>query len=640
VATKGTTAVLVAGVAAQLSVATVGALPWFVLPLSGLGYVISGLAAERAEGRRSDVLRGSGTALALLGLIALGPRVLSNADRVDIKEDLGMMLIIAQVGQALSWRTVRDLRSGLMASFGLLVLSASYAPDMLIGIPLLAGWVAVVCGLALLGGVGRVDAARATTVAVAVGLAAFLIIPFDPTDGARARLRQSHGGQASERLPIGAFTTDQLDLRVRGQLSTTEILRVPGSSPPLWRATSFDTYDGVSWRRDPASSRLTVPGPPYQVSVAGGPVRTDVAERLGAASRSDGTVWSPGRIVAVAGAIPPVVTEDGDVQVLPGTARYTVTSAVPVSDAVAAAGTTGADQQDPRWLALPVGLPSRVGDLARQVTSGGGSRFDKAEQITAYLRTHATYRLDSPVPLPGQDAVDRFLFIDQTGFCEQFASAQVVMLRTLGIPARLVTGLAYGVGDRRTRVFRASDLHAWTELWVQGVGWVSSDPTAGVPLADASAALTARQRVSTAITNALRKLDALPGGRPVLALVLVALGVIGSSLLTRRSPSVRRAALARPAGPALSAFLRLDERLGEQRRRAPESLRDLARRLDPALSGALNVVERECYAAAQPDPGEVRAAVAVLDRASAPDPPARRARRGRPAGRGRTARRG
>ena len=358
---------------------------------------------------------------------------------------------------------------------------------------------------------------------------------------------------------------------------------------------------------------MTVTGPPYQVSEPDGPVRSDVAERLSGAARSDGTVWSPGRIVSVSGAIPPVVTEDGDVQVLPGSPRYTVTSAVPPSDPVASAGLTGADQDDPRWLALPAALPSRVGELARQITNADASRFASpasryraAGQIAAYLRTHATYRLDSPVPLPGQDAVDRFLFVDQTGFCEQFASAQVVMLRTLGVPARLVTGLAYGVGDRKTRVFRASDLHAWTELWVQGVGWVSSDPTAGVPLAGANAALTARQRLSTAVTHALRKVDGLPGGRPVLALALVALGLLGSSLLTRRSPSVRRNALVRPAGPALSAFLRLDERLGEQRRRAPESLRDLARRLDPALSGALNVVERECYAADQPDPGEVR----------------------------------
>ena len=199
-ATRGTAAVLVAGVAAQLSVATVGALPWFVLPMSAGAYVAAGVAADRAEGRRSDVLRTAGTVLVLLGLIVLGPGVVSSGgDRIEIKQDLGTMLIVAQLGQAMSWRALRDVRSGLMASFGLLVLAASYAPDMLIGIPMLVGWIAVVLGLALLGGIGRIDATRAAAVAVAVGLAAFLVIPVEPTDGARARLGQLGGSSTGSR---------------------------------------------------------------------------------------------------------------------------------------------------------------------------------------------------------------------------------------------------------------------------------------------------------------------------------------------------------------------------------------------------------------------------------------------------------
>ncbi|MCU1587573.1 MAG: transglutaminase domain protein, partial [Frankiales bacterium] len=257
-----------------------------------------------------------------------------------------------------------------------------------------------------------------------------------------------------------------------------------------------------------------------------------------------------------------------------------------------------------------------------------------------YLRTNLTYTLDSPVPLPGQDAVDRFLFVDRTGFCEQFASAEVVMLRTLGIPARLVTGLAYGVVDHGQRLFRVSDLHAWAELWVPGVGWVSSDPTAGVSLATGSNQDTARQRISAAMRRWLRALTQLPGGKPVLALVLIAIVALGNLTLTRRARRVRAAQGALPAGPALQAFLRLDARLGEERRREAESLRELAHRLDPGLRDALNVVERECYAPVQPRPGEVSAAVAVLDRASAPDPAGHRARPGRPAGRGRRARHG
>jgi transglutaminase-like putative cysteine protease len=642
VSSRGTAAVLVSGVAAQLSIATVGAMPWFVLPLSVLGYVAGGLAADRAEGSTAEGLRWAGTALALLAVIALGPGVVQNGDRVEIKGDLGLMLVAAQVGQAMSWRALRDVRSGLVASFGLLVLAASYAPDVLIGAPLLVGWVAVLLGLTRLGGVGRLDAVRATSVAVALGLAAYLLIPVEPTDGALARLGQQAGPQAPTRLPTDAFRTDTLDLRTRGALSTAGLLRVPRDSPPLWRAISFDQYDGTSWRRDATSRQLRFARPPYQVSVADGPVRTDEAERLVSAGRSDGSVWSPGRIVTVDadGAAAVVVDAEGDVRLASGGRRYTVTSLRPLTDAESLRSTSGTDLLEPRWRSLPVGLPSRVFALAKQITASSTSRYESAELIADYLRTHATYRLDSPVPLPGEDAVDRFLFVDRTGFCEQFASAQVVMLRALGIPARLVTGLGYGVRDGDKRLFRVSDLHAWTELWVQGQGWVPSDPTAGVPLADANAGQTVRQRVANALTSLLRRINAVPGGKPAVAAALVLLAVLASRGLSRRSrrTAARRQAL--PAGPALQAFLRLDERLGDRRRRQAESLRELAARLDPGLAGALNVVERECYSPTGPDAGEVRAAVAVLDRASAPAPEERRARPARPAGRGRTARRG
>lgn len=635
-------AVLLAGVMAQLSVATVGALPLYLLPLSGFAYVGAGLAARNATPQRAQVLRVAGTALTLVAIAAVLPRLLGAPDRAEIKGQLGLLLIAAQIGQALGWRTLRDLRSSLLASFGLLVLSASYAPDMLIGAPLLGGWVAVVLGLARLGGVGRVEAARAASLAVALGLAAFLVVPAPPTDGAILRLGNRALAADATRLPTDAFTTDRLDLRVRGSLSSTGILRVPRDSPPLWRATSFDTYDGTGWTRDPSAARLTTAGPPYQVSTAAGPVRTDVAERLPGA-RTDGTVWSPGQVVAIAGSIgTPIVDPEGDVRLFPSGRRYTVTSLVPETAPDRLRSTRGQDQVGGRYLELPASLPSRVGDLARQITQGTESRYSSAALIAQYLRQHATYRLDSPVPGPGEDAVDRFLFVDQTGFCEQFASAQVVLLRTLGIPARLVTGLGYGVREGDRRLFRVSDLHAWAELWVPGTGWVASDPTAGVPLANPTAGQSLRQRLSDAVASALRRLSSLPGGRPLLAVVVIAAGLLLSFGLSRRARRPRPPATAttrRSTGPALAAFLRWDATRGDQGRRPSESLRELRRRAGSGLGDALVIVERECYAPAVPE-SEVRAAVAVLDRASAQEPAGRRAPRGRLGGRGRRARRG
>ena len=94
------------------------------------------------------------------------------------------------------------------------------------------------------------------------------------------------------------------------------------------------------------------------------------------------------------------------------------------------------------------------------------------------------YDLNAPLPAPGEDAVHDFLFDTRLGFCEQIASALTVMLRTQGVPARLATGYLPGTRDRVAGVFevKASDAHAWVEVWFPESGWQAFDPTASVPL--------------------------------------------------------------------------------------------------------------------------------------------------------------
>jgi hypothetical protein len=84
--------------------------------------------------------------------------------------------------------------------------------------------------------------------------------------------------------------------------------------------------------------------------------------------------------------------------------------------------------------------------------------------------------------LLGRDSVDEFLFEQQAGYCEHFASAFTVMMRMGGVPARVVTGYQGGyfnpIGGHW--VVRHSDAHAWSEVWLQGRGWVRVDPTSAV----------------------------------------------------------------------------------------------------------------------------------------------------------------
>jgi hypothetical protein len=128
-----------------------------------------------------------------------------------------------------------------------------------------------------------------------------------------------------------------------------------------------------------------------------------------------------------------------------------------------------------------------------------------------------------------------------------------------------------------------------------------------------------RQRLAAAVTAVVRAAESVPGGRPGLAALLAA-GAVAIAVLARlyhprrpRADPLRAGpGPARPAGPALAAFLRYDERLGPLRRRPHESLAELARRLaDAAPVGALAVVESECYGASPPP--EAERAAAVLD---------------------------
>ena len=96
---------------------------------------------------------------------------------------------------------------------------------------------------------------------------------------------------------------------------------------------------------------------------------------------------------------------------------------------------------------------------------------------------HIRYTTDIPPLAPGADAVTSFLFGTRQGFCEQISTATVVMLRSLGIPAREAVGYVPGSYNPITDLYdvQAKDAHAWVQVWFPGYGWQNFDPTAEVP---------------------------------------------------------------------------------------------------------------------------------------------------------------
>ena len=151
-------------------------------------------------------------------------------------------------------------------------------------------------------------------------------------------------------------------------------------------------------------------------------------------------------------------------------------AAAPPKPSLATAIYPESDLQD--YLQVPA-LDPRVHALAEQVTAKAGTPFDKAATIENYLRSRYGYTLQLPKIAP-RDPIADFLFVRHQGHCEYFASAMAVMLRTVGIPSRLVNGFSGGEFNDLTSqyVVRASDAHSWVEAYIPGEGWMEFDPTA------------------------------------------------------------------------------------------------------------------------------------------------------------------
>jgi protein-glutamine gamma-glutamyltransferase len=129
------------------------------------------------------------------------------------------------------------------------------------------------------------------------------------------------------------------------------------------------------------------------------------------------------------------------------------------------------------YLKLPP-LDIRISKLAEEITVTAPSNYDKAVALERYLSTHFGYTLELPSSL-ARDPIANFLFERKKGHCEYFSSSMAVMLRSLRIPSRIVTGFRGGEYNDLTGqyVVRASDAHSWVEAYFPGFGWISFDPT-------------------------------------------------------------------------------------------------------------------------------------------------------------------
>ena len=379
--------------------------------------------------------------------------------------------------------------------------------------------------------------------------------------------------------------SDYLDTTVRPHLSNDVVMTVAASRPEFWRGETFDLWDGHAWTRsDPSRAALTsVNGiapvtPSNGVPVSGGRMLSQTfhidapyADVLFAASEP--TQVEAGRL--------PVERPDGTLftfEALGQGSSYRVVSRVP--DATAATLRASGSQPLPTAIrdtyALQPIATHRVRLLAASVTAGATSNYDKVLALEAWMGSHTQYSLNAPVARQGVDVVDDFLFKVRKGWCEQISSSLVVMLRTLGVPAREATGFVPGERSRLTGewVVRAKHAHAWAEVYFPGVGWQAFDPTANVPLAGDA-------KTPESLWGWLAHHALVLAGLMLAVGVLAALGSAGGDLFARRR--VRRA--------RSWAVTRLDdlEHLGSdagRRRRPSETAPEYAGALAEVLGDA------------------------------------------------------
>jgi transglutaminase-like putative cysteine protease len=211
---------------------------------------------------------------------------------------------------------------------------------------------------------------------------------------------------------------------------------------------------------------------------------------------------------------------------------YRVTSfATRVSaDQLAAAGDRYPPDITAAYLQLPSSLPQRVRDLSARLAAGAANPYTIAIRIQNYLRLTYSYTLTVPPPPPGRDVVDYFLFEAPGGFCSYYATAMAVMLRSQGVPARVVTGYATGTYDYTHQAYAVTtgSAHAWVEVYFPGFDWVEFEPTVSqVPFKYAS--------LSQVVPGSTPAPEGQPSYLPLaLATLLLGLGMVGGVALLLR----------------------------------------------------------------------------------------------------------
>jgi transglutaminase-like putative cysteine protease len=248
-----------------------------------------------------------------------------------------------------------------------------------------------------------------------------------------------------------------------------------------WRLQTFDNYNGHVWIARTSQAQGIAPNTPYY------PGLTDMPENYQMVRQHVERVQSQDAALFVTGDLlssdQPTIAEwrsSGDLIAARTDANIYAADSRVQSVSVNQLRLAGRNYPDSmkNYLSLPDALPERVRDLAASLTIDQPTPYDQVMAIQDYLRQFP-YSLQVPGSPTNRDVADYFLFDLQKGYCDYFATTMAVLVRSVGIPSRLVTGYSSGTYDYETDRFVVvqANSHAWVEVYFPGIGWVEFEPT-------------------------------------------------------------------------------------------------------------------------------------------------------------------
>ena len=297
---------------------------------------------------------------------------------------------------------------------------------------------------------------------------------------------KSYGGEYSD--PYG----NTLALGGPRQIEPIAIMDVAANAGRYWRGTVYDRFNGDGWEST-AETRLVVsPDRPLtQPSyLAREPITATVTSYLSSSGmlyfphqpeRTDRqakfTVFSPNDTQDIINTVSRYVIYEGRSYQVWGSASTAV------DDQLRLAGADYPDWVQERYLQLPADFSPLIVELADSIAGDLPTPYDKAAALTTWLRANLTYNEAVQAPPQDVDALEYFLFETREGYCNYYASSLAVMLRSQGVPARMVAGYARGAWQEELGLYRvySNDAHTWVEVFFPGYGWVEFEPTASEP---------------------------------------------------------------------------------------------------------------------------------------------------------------